>query len=354
MPLPDLDAVRGTRRDPLAVIGAAALAVAVLATLWFAADALLIVFAGTVLSQLLRGLAVRASRLTGVRTRWTFPAVVLGLAGILVALGFAFAPTVAVQIAELRETMPTSVADARRMLELSATGRLVVDVIEHTGSDNLLAWLPEVPLGAPFTLVAYPLGILFVGLFVGAAPHLYRDGLVSLVPPEHRDRAREVLARLGSTLRWWILGQTVAMTFVGTLLTVALWVIGVPLALLLGLLVGLLTFMPYIGPFIGAWPVLLVTLLLAPDKLLIVAVAYAVIQGLEGYLLTPLVQRRAVSLPPAITVSSQFVMGLLIGPLGVAFATPLAAVLLVLIREVYVGDLLERSRATSPPGIPDR
>lgn len=340
MPLSDRDALRGTRRDPIVVIGVAALAVALLATLWVAAPALLIVFGGTLLAQLLRGLAVQLSRRTGLGVGWTFPIVVAALAGGLVGLGFAFAPVVAEQIFELRQAMPTSVDDARRMVERNAVGRLVVDVLEQAGGENALSLLSNVPLGAPLTLVAYPLGILFVGLFVGATPGVYRDGLVALVPPDHRERAREVAGRLGSTLRWWILGQTVAMTFVGTFVTAALWLIGVPLALLLGIVVGLLTFMPYIGPFIGAWPVLLVTLLLAPDKLLIVLVAYGTIQGLEGYLLTPLVQRRAVSLPPAVTVAAQFVMGLLVGPLGVAFATPLAAVLLVLVREVYVRDLL--------------
>ena len=60
----------------------------------------------------------------------------------------------------------------------------------------------------------------------------------------------------------------------------------------------------------------------------------------EGYVLVPLVQRRAVHLPPALTLSAQVILGCLAGFIGLLFATPLVAAGLVLVRMIYVEGIL--------------
>jgi predicted PurR-regulated permease PerM len=72
-----------------------------------------------------------------------------------------------------------------------------------------------------------------------------------------------------------------------------------------------------------------------------VIILYLVIHGLEGYILTPLVQRRAVRLPPVLTILAQLFMWIVAGFLGVALATPLAAVGLVLVRMLYLNEHIE-------------
>ena len=64
------------------------------------------------------------------------------------------------------------------------------------------------------------------------------------------------------------------------------------------------------------------------------------VQSLEGYLVAPLIQKRTVELPPVLTIMSQTVLGTLFGPLGLILATPLTAASMVLVRKLYVEDVL--------------
>ena len=69
---------------------------------------------------------------------------------------------------------------------------------------------------------------------------------------------------------------------------------------------------------------------------------YLAIQTVESYAVTPLIQRRTVSMPPALTITAQVVLGVLVGPIGVAVATPLTAAAMTMVRMLYVEDLLEQ------------
>ncbi len=126
----------------------------------------------------------------------------------------------------------------------------------------------------------------------------------------------------------------------GILTALALWLLGVPLPFMLGLLTGLLNFIPNFGPILAGIPAVLLALSGGPNQAMYVVVLYVVIQNLEGFVLTPLVQRRTVSLPPAVIILSQVLLGVLAGTLGVLLATPLAASVLVLTRMLYVEDTL--------------
>jgi predicted PurR-regulated permease PerM len=126
----------------------------------------------------------------------------------------------------------------------------------------------------------------------------------------------------------------------GVLSGVALWLLGIPLAFLLGVLTGLLNFIPNIGPILAATPAVLLALTEGPTTALWVALLYVVLQNLEGFVLTPLVQQRTVALPAAVIILVQVLLGVLMGTLGVLLATPLAASVLVLVKMLYVEDAL--------------
>ena len=119
---------------------------------------------------------------------------------------------------------------------------------------------------------------------------------------------------------------------------------GIPFAAVLGVLAGLLDFIPNIGPLLGLVPALLVAFGVDGAKVVYVLLLYLGIQTLEGYILTPMIQRRAVDLPPALTIAAQVAMGLLGGGLGLLLAVPLAAVLLVAVRMAYVEDVLGEAK----------
>jgi predicted PurR-regulated permease PerM len=179
-----------------------------------------------------------------------------------------------------------------------------------------------------------------IGIYLAADPDLYLRGLTHLVPRAPRQITRELFETIGHKLRWWMLGQLVTMTTVGVLSYLALRLLGVPLALILGVLVFLLTFIPFIGAIVAAIPVVLVAFSEGPTIGLYAFAAYSAIEMFEGYVLSPLVQRQSVSLPPALMIAAQVLLGVLLGVLGIALATPLAAMAMVAVNRLYVEELL--------------
>jgi predicted PurR-regulated permease PerM len=164
--------------------------------------------------------------------------------------------------------------------------------------------------------------VVILGIFLAVAPGRYRDGVVRLLPKASQDRGREVLNELGRTMQWWLLGQLVSMFLVGLVTTIGLWAIGIPLALILGIIAGLSEFIPIVGPILAFVPAALIGLSLGTETFLWVVVFYLILQQLEGNVIMPLVQKRAVDLPPPLTITAVFVGSAMFGLLGMFVATP--------------------------------
>ncbi|MGH7279628.1 MAG: AI-2E family transporter [Candidatus Rokuibacteriota bacterium] len=250
------------------------------------------------------------------------------------------------RVDQLARDLPRAVQSLRDQLSRHEWGRALVaatPTVEQLMSDQVLLRASGVAsrtfgltVGGIVSLVI----VTFVGLYVAANPGLYARGIVRLVPPARRERAREVLAALRSTLQWWLIGQVIVMAVVGVLTGVGLWRLGMPLALTLGLLAGLLNFIPYFGPVLAFGPAVLLALTQGMTVALYVGALYFVIQALESYILTPLVQQRVVSLPPALTIGAQVVLTVLFGGFGLLLATPLTGATFVLVKMLYVEDVL--------------
>ena len=152
----------------------------------------------------------------------------------------------------------------------------------------------------------------------------------------------------GSALKLWLLGQLVAMLIVGVLTGLGAWLIGLPSAIALGLIAGLFEFIPFAGPMLAAIPALLIALTMDTQTVIMTLALYTIIQQVEGNLITPIVQRQVVSLPPALTLFALIAMGLVFGPLGILFAAPLTVVTYVAMKQLYIRRVL--GDATSIPG----
>jgi predicted PurR-regulated permease PerM len=198
-----------------------------------------------------------------------------------------------------------------------------------------------------FGLIVNSLLIFFVGLFLAVSPQSYRDGTVLLVPPARRERIRDLMNQLSETLWQWLVGRFASMLVTGLGASVLLFLIGVPMAGTLGLMTGLLTFIPNIGSLIAFLLAILVALSNSPMTAALVVPTYAVLQLVESYLVTPLIQQKQVSLPPALLISFQAIMGVLFGFLGAAVASPLLAASKVVVEELYVNDYLEGQKSSS-------
>ncbi len=133
-------------------------------------------------------------------------------------------------------------------------------------------------------------------------------------------------------------------------MAIGLTLLGVPLSGTLGLIAAILSFIPSLGPLISVIPAIMLGLTISPMMGLWVALLYLGVQTLEANVITPLIQRRAISLPPAFVLTSELLMGVLLGGAGLAFATPLTAVILVLVNMLYVEDYLKEKGSLPSDG----
>jgi predicted PurR-regulated permease PerM len=182
--------------------------------------------------------------------------------------------------------------------------------------------------------------VVVLGLYFAADPDKYINGTARLFPREHRDDVFEVFGRLGHALRWWLLGRLAAMLIVGLLTGIGLALWGVPFAFILGLLAAILDFVPNIGPLIAAIPAIMVGMSQGGSTVIFLIVLYLVVQGLEGYLIAPYIQQRTVSMPPALLLTAQLVMGTGLGILGLLLASPLTVVGMVLVQMLNMRNVL--------------
>ena len=303
---------------------------------WQVADALLLVFAGVLFAILMQRVAEVLKRFTPLSQGWSLAVVLFVLAAALIGGGFLMGHSVASQINQLTEQIN------RAIDQLPAPIR---DQLAEQGRDAS-SWLSR--LRSVASSVVFFLGdvvvVVFTAVYLAASPAIYRRGVVLLVPPRGHDRAREVLDVMGDSLWKWLIGQIAAMVIVGALTTVGLMLLGIPSALALGFLAGLLEFVPLIGPVMAAVPGILIAFAQSPQDAIWVAVLCLVIQQTEGNLITPLMQKRVVDLPPVITIGAIAAGGLLFGILGMFLATPLAIVALVLVNMLYIEDKLGEGR----------
>lgn len=217
-----------------------------------------------------------------------------------------------------------------------------VFVLGVVGAAALAVWKLSDVLVLAFGAIAVR---LFAALYFTAQPTRYVDGLLRLVPSPYRDGASEMLELLGATLRRWIIAQSITMAVVGTLTAIGLALLGVSAPIALGLFSGMFAFVPYVGSITASVSGILMASMRGPVLVGYVIALYAGIHFVEGNIITPLVQAEAVELPPGLTLFATLVFGLLLGPVGVLLAAPLAVVLLVLVNALYVEGILGERRA---------
>ena len=321
------------------LLAVAALVIGV-AVLWYLRDLVLLVFAAILFAIVLRALAAAVARATGLGSGLSF---VIASATVALVIGAFFAvlgTQLQAQLVQLRDQLPELLAPLETWLGIDAIDEWLAEraeaLVDETTLMSRLAGLS----GALASLLANMVLVVVAGFYIASRPDLYLHGIKLLFPPNLRDHAAETLEVVGAALQRWLVGQVAAMLVVGTLVFIGLWALGIESALALGFLAGILEFIPFLGPFLAAAPAIAIALAVDPATALWVALLYLVVEQIEGNLLTPLIQQRAVQLPPAVTMFALLAFALLFGPLGVLLATPLAVVCLVLVKQLWVHDTL--------------
>ena len=284
-----------------------------------------------------------------------------GLALILIVAGYSMGSVVESQVRGLIESAPTFLSDAQDQIGQlqSALGlesgllpdpQQLLDSARNLVSGDTFSTFVSVSASVA-NLFSFLIVILIATIFTVAWPAPLVNGFVALWPAGRRRRVREILGELYKTVQRWFLGQLTSMTIIGMLFTVALFLIGIPFALLLGILSGLLAFIPFVGPFISIIPPILLALAQDPILALWVLLAYAVVQFVEGNVIQPVVMNRAVSLHPTVIVFALLIMSTLFGFVGLLLAIPLIAALQVLVRELWIERMDSMGTDPDPPKV---
>jgi predicted PurR-regulated permease PerM len=290
---------------------------------------LLIIFAGLVFASLLDGGARLLGRILPIPRGLRIMIVVVLAFAFVLAVFYLTGVQIAAQAEQLRQT-------------LQMQGNRVVAWISSLGlmpGRADLSGLAQQALGSVGRLTsavgtvlgvgASMLMVFSIGLFVALEPRIYERGLHWMVPTDARDQFAVTLGRMARTLRMLLAGRLLGMVAEGIFTWFFLMIAGVPMALLLGILTGMLAFIPNIGAFISGVLMVAVGFSAGPDTGLWAIIIYFGVQTFDGYVLIPLVAKRTVDLPPALTLGAQILASTLFGVMGLALADPMVAMIKV-------------------------
>lgn len=333
-------------KKTLIVVGIILATVLVVEFVYFAIDVVLLFFGAILLAIFLHGLAGMINR----ERKLSEGAAVLLVSFLLLAIlagAIAFlAPSVSEQARYLREELPKSAQQVSNYISQFGWGQTLIgqlpstdEVMQKIEISNVLT-----RVGGYFSSTVGAVGnffmLILLAIYLASEPRFYAAGLTKLFPVNSRPRVTEVLNEIGNTLSWWLIGKTGSMIFIGLLTWIGLWILGVPLSLTLGLIAGLLSFIPNFGPILSAIPAILLAFIESPISAVYVLILFIIVQIIESNVVTPFIERQTVELPPALTVFAQLALAVLIGGVGLIVATPLVAVIVVLVQSVYIQDVL--------------
>lgn len=275
---------------------------------------------------------------------WALATVAGALALVAWLFGLVAAPRVRQQARQFADSLPTLIEDveafARRTQEALGLGvGLELDSLLQEGQELLSGEMLSATAGvgrSAATAVSFGVVALIATVYLIVRPRPVVNGFVALFPAGWRWKVRQVLGEVYWTLQRWLVGQLVAMTFIGVSSGVALWALGVPFAVLLGLFSGVISFVPFVGAVVAAIPPVLLALTDSPILAVWVILAYTAIQQVESQLIQPIVMSRAVFVHPAVVLFGILILGTLFGVVGLLLAVPLVATAQVLVRELWV------------------
>jgi predicted PurR-regulated permease PerM len=341
------------QRSPFAVLTAAVFTVLVLLFVYSVAEVLLLVFLAALFALFLSAISefleerFRFSRALGLTLALIFTAVVFtGITWLVV-------PPVLLQTQELLTALPALVAQGInglsafiRRYPILAT-MLPPDEIQHqisgvmSSAGGYFAGLVPYLLGG-LHIVIEAISVLVMGVYMALRPDVYREGIILLTPPVHRELVRDILADLGRSLRAWIGGQILAMFFLGALTYVGLLLLDVPYALAFGVFTGVVVMIPFFGTLVSTLlPAFFVLGSGGMVRTLLVILLGVVIHIVEANFIHPLIMERRVHLPPVLSILSVLIMAELMGVIGLLVAVPVLATAMVIVRRIYVHRLLE-------------
>lgn len=341
------------QRSPYGVLIAAIFAVLLLAFAYSVAEVLFLFFVAALFSLYLSAVTdFLEARFRVPRGAGLAVALVITLVG-MTAVGWLIVPPVVIQTQELLSALPGQIALwVSSLRDLTARYPLLAAVLPPEQIDQRVSGVIE-GAGSWFAgLVPYVfnglhalinvVSVLVMGVYLALRPSMYREGVVALTPPVHRELVRDILADLGRSLKAWIGGQLIAMVFLGMLTWIGLILLEVPYALAFGVFTGVVVIVPFFGTLVSTLlPALFVLGTAGPFHALLVVLLGVFTHLVEANFVHPIIMERQVNLPPVLSILSVLIMADLLGVIGLLVAVPTLATVMVIVRRIYVHRLLE-------------
>lgn len=334
---------------------------ALLVFTWYFAATVLLIMAGVLLGIGLNALTNALGRLVPLPHSARLGIVCLALALMLAGVAYLGGATIAEQASLLSKTIKSQLANVKTFLDSHGVDTSFFDLGSlSTASQDAPSTepspTPATPpkgglsgagalassggaiVGQTIKLLLGTIGavgnvfiVLFLGMAFAAQPSVYHEGLLFLTPARHRTRAALIIDRISETLERWLIAQMIVMLAVGAVTWIGLLIIGIPGSFILGIQAGLLAFIPTVGAIIAGLIVVLASLASGWVATLSALLLFLGVHAMESYVLTPLLQRQALDIPPATLFAFQILLGVVFGIWGLALALPLVAIAKVMI-----------------------
>ena len=240
------------------------------------------------------------------------------------------------QLDELSTKLPQTIDNAKSWLSEKPLGQKILDYTTNSLDSGKAGSVIKTFFSSTFGILSDLYIVILLGMFFTASPEIYRKGIVHLVPTKGKATAKKLWDEIHHVLKNWLKGQIFGFFFIAILTGLGLWLLGMPLVLALALVAGLLNFIPNFGPLIALIPAALLGLMQGPNTALLVVGLFTLIQIIQSTVTQPLIQKKMVSVPPALLVFGQVAMGVIAGFWGVLLATPLVAIVMTLVNRLYV------------------
>jgi predicted PurR-regulated permease PerM len=327
------------------------LSIAVVLLIWSSYQILLAFFAGLLFAIFLHRIARLIHRWLPIPQQVAVLLVLALLLLLTAGVSALFASTVMGQVVELAQRLPAAWEKLNSLAEQVETYRQLVPNLNAQASQALARSSSTIfsrvtSTVSNFTSIVVAVGVAFVmGIYGALEPQYYLRGFLAFFPAPRQEQVRYILRQLEATLWQWLVGRLVTMFVIGTLTTLALTLFDIPLAMILGLLAGILAIIPYLGAILSAVPALLIGFSESPRTALTILIIFIGVQIVEGNLITPMIERRIVRLPPALTIGVQLLLGGIAGVFGIMLASPLTAAAAAVVKS-----LLARHAVTTAEG----
>ncbi|HVG42319.1 MAG TPA: AI-2E family transporter [Chitinophagaceae bacterium] len=307
-------------------------------------NVLLLILAGALIAIFFRALSGLLCRKTKWKEGVCLAVSVIGTLLLVIGLLWLIGAKVQSQIEQLSDTLPKTVENAKAQLSQNPIGKKIVTKVSSPDSMKKAQGFASTFFKSTFGVFGDIYVVLFLGIFFTVSPQIYKKGIVQLIPKKGQEKGEDVLNKLGDNLKKWLKGTIFSMTVVMILTSIGLSVLGVPMWLALAIIAGILNFIPNFGPLIAMIPAVLVALMESPTTAAIVAGIYIVIQVVESNFITPMVQQKLISIPPALIIMAQLLISPLSGGWGLVLAIPLMIIIMILVQELYIK---ERDKKTA-------